>query len=64
VIRVGGLVIKVGLALMFTFLMYSDSQVNLMVHEIIVACMLGYGAFLYREQVETNAPHATEFSRT
>jgi hypothetical protein len=25
---------------------------------------LGYGAFLYREQVETNAPRATEFSRT
>jgi hypothetical protein len=26
--------------------------------------MLGYGAFLYREQVEINASRTTEFNRT
>lgn len=63
-IRADSLAIKVGLALTFTYLMYSDSQVNLMVHELIIACMLGYGAFLYREQIETNAAlHAHDVNR-
>lgn len=41
--------IKVGLAMTLFFIIYSDSQVNLMVHEIITACILGYAAFLYRD---------------
>jgi hypothetical protein len=42
--------LQVGIALTMMFIMYSDSQVNLLVHEIIIAVMLGYAAFLYKEQ--------------
>ena len=45
--RADSLSIRVGIALCVVFLMYSDSQINLIVHEIIIAIMLGYGAFLY-----------------
>lgn len=44
------LAIKAGLAMTMVFLMYSDSQVNLIVHEIIIALMLGYAAFMFQEQ--------------
>jgi hypothetical protein len=47
--RADSLSIRVGIALCVVFLMYSDSQINLIVHEIIIAVMLGYGAFLYRQ---------------
>ena len=39
-----------GIALTVFFIVYSDSQVNLLVHEIIIAVMLGYAAFLYKQQ--------------
>lgn len=42
--------IQAGIAFTLLFLLYSDSQVNLMVHEIIIAMLLGYAAFLYQEQ--------------
>jgi hypothetical protein len=42
--------IQVGIALTLFFLLYSDSQVNLLVHEIISAVLLGYAAFLCQEQ--------------
>ncbi|HYN53301.1 MAG TPA: hypothetical protein VES38_01195 [Methylotenera sp.] len=42
--------IQVGIAFTLLFLLYSDSQVNLMVHEIIIAVLLGYAAFLYQQQ--------------
>ena len=41
--------IQVGIAFTLFFLLYSDSQVNLLVHEIIIAVLLGYTAFLYQE---------------
>lgn len=47
--------IRVGIALCVVFLMYSDSQINLIVHEIIIAVMLGYGAFLYRQHLADTA---------
>lgn len=50
-LRADSLSIRIGIALCGVYLMYSDSQINLIVHEIIIACMLGYGAFLYREHV-------------
>lgn len=56
--RADSLSIRVGIALCVVFLMYSDSQINLIVHEIIIAVMLGYGAFLYRQhhtsQIQTH----------
>ena len=42
--------LQVGVALTMMFLVYSDSQVNLLVHEIIIAVMLGYAAYLHKEQ--------------
>ena len=42
--------LQVGIAATLLFLIYSDSQVNLLVHEIIISVMLGYAAFLYKEQ--------------
>lgn len=42
--------LQVGIALTVLFIVYSDTQVNLLVHEIIIAMMLGYAAFLYQEQ--------------
>ena len=42
--------LQVGIALTMMFLVYSDSQVNLLVHEIIIAVMLGYAAYLHKEQ--------------
>ncbi len=44
------LAIQAGIALTLFFLIYSDSQVNLLVHELIIAVMLGYAAFLYQQQ--------------
>lgn len=42
--------IQVGISFTLLFLFYSDSQVNLFVHEIIIAVLLGYAAFLIQEQ--------------
>lgn len=57
-VRADSLSIRVGIALCVIFLMYSDSQLNLIVHEIIIAAMLGYGAFLYRQhQASQNQKH-------
>lgn len=56
-IRADSLSIRVGIALCGVFLMYSDSQINLIVHEIIIAVLLGYGAFLYRQH---QASHSSE----
>lgn len=53
--RADSLSIRVGIALCGIFLMYSDSQINLIVHEIIIAVMLGYGAFLYRQHQADSA---------
>lgn len=55
-IRADSLSIRVGIALCMVFLMYSDSQINLIVHEIIIAVMLGYGAFLYRRHQASQHP--------
>jgi hypothetical protein len=50
--------IQAGIALTLLFLVYSDSQVNLMAHEIIIAMLLGYAAFLHQEQQrETNGSY-------
>ncbi|MES2579545.1 MAG: hypothetical protein V4552_03285 [Pseudomonadota bacterium] len=49
-IKADCMAIQAGISLTFLFLIYSDSQVNLLVHEIIIAVMLGYAAFLYQEQ--------------
>ncbi len=38
--------IQVGIVFTLLFLFYSDSQVNLLVHEIIISMLLGYAAFL------------------
>ena len=46
--------LQVGISLTMMFLVYSDSQINLLVHEIIIAFMLGYAAFLYQEQKREN----------
>jgi hypothetical protein len=48
-VRADCLSIQAGIALTMFFMIYSDSQVNLMVHEITIAVLLGYAAFLYRE---------------
>lgn len=50
VMKADCLAIQVGIAFTLLFLFYSDSQVNLMAHEIIVAVLIGYAAFLYQEQ--------------
>ena len=44
------LAVQAGIALTLFFTIYSDSQVNLLVHEIIIAVLLGYAAFLYQQQ--------------
>ncbi len=41
--------IQVGIAFTLLFLFYSDSQINLMSHEILIALLIGYAAFIYRE---------------
>lgn len=46
--------IQVGIALTLFFLVYSDSQVNLLVHELIIAVMLGYAAFLCQQLKREN----------
>ena len=46
------LAVQVGIAFTLLFLFYSDSQVNLMTHEIIVALLIGYTAFMYKEEYE------------
>lgn len=50
--------IQAGIALTLFFLIYSDSQVNLLVHELILAVMLGYAAFLYQQFKRENV-HGT-----
>lgn len=62
-IRADSLSIRVGIALCAVYLIYSDSQINLIVHEIMIAVMLGYGAFLYRQHQESNAQKHTNSSR-
>jgi hypothetical protein len=49
-IKADCMALQAGLALTFLLMIYSDSQVNLFVHEIMVAVMLGYAAFIHREQ--------------
>lgn len=44
------LALQAGIALTLFFTIYSDSQVNLLVHEIIIAVLLGYAAFLHQQQ--------------
>lgn len=44
------LAVQVGIA--FTLLFYSDSQTHLMSHEIIVAILIGYMAFLFKQQYQ------------
>lgn len=51
-IKADCMALQAGIALTFLFFIYSDSQINLLVHEIIIAVMLGYAAFLYREQYQ------------
>lgn len=41
--------IQSSIALTLLFIIYSDSQVNLLVHEIIIAFVLGYAAFICKE---------------
>ncbi|HAF01924.1 MAG TPA: hypothetical protein DCO68_08325 [Methylophilaceae bacterium] len=48
-IKADCLALQVGIAFTLIFIMYADSQVNLIVHEIIIAFMLGYAAFITRE---------------
>ncbi|MDX1915340.1 MAG: hypothetical protein SFU55_07130 [Methylophilus sp.] len=48
-IKADCLALQVGIAFTVIFIMYADSQVNLIVHEIIIAFMLGYAAFITRE---------------
>lgn len=48
--------IQVGISFTLLFLFYSDSQVNLIVHEIIIATLLGYAAFLIQEQHKLSNP--------
>lgn len=48
--------IQVGISFTLLFLFYSDSQVNLIVHEIIIATLLGYAAFLIQEQRKASNP--------
>ena len=42
--------LQAGISLTLFFIIYSDSQLNLLVHQLIIAIMLGYAAFLYQEQ--------------
>ena len=42
--------LQAGIALTLFFTIYSESQVNLLAHEIIIAVLLGYAAFLYQQQ--------------
>lgn len=42
--------LQAGIAITLFFIIYSDSQVNLLVHELIIAVMLGYAAFLHQQQ--------------
>jgi hypothetical protein len=49
-IKADCMALQAGLALTFFLTIYSDSQVNLFVHEIMVAVMLGYATFIHREQ--------------
>ena len=44
------LALQAGIALTLFFTIYSESQVNLLAHEIIIAVLLGYAAFLYQQQ--------------
>ena len=50
------LAVQSGIAITLLFLIYGDSQVNLLVHEIIVSILLAYAAFLMQQQWrESNA---------
>ena len=42
--------LQAGIALTIFFIIYTDSQLILLVHEIIIAVLLGYAAFLYQQQ--------------
>ncbi|WP_020167620.1 MULTISPECIES: hypothetical protein [Methylotenera] len=62
-IKADCMAIQAGIALTFLFIIYSDSQVNLLVHEIIIAVMLGYAAFLYQEQYQETLAEKLEEQR-
>lgn len=48
-IKADCMAIQSSIALTLLFIIYSDSQVNLLVHEIIIAFVLGYAAFICKE---------------
>lgn len=50
------LALQAGISLTLFFIIYSDSQLNLLVHQLIIAIMLGYAAFLYQEQRRETYP--------
>ena len=49
-VKADALAIQVSIALTLLFTIYSDSQINLMMHEIILATIFGYLAFLVKQQ--------------
>ena len=49
-VKADALAIQVALALTLMFTIYSDSQINLIMHEIILAMVFGYLAFLVKQQ--------------
>ena len=44
------LAMQSGIAITLLFLIYGDSQVNLLVHEMIISILLAYAAFLMQQQ--------------
>ena len=48
--------LQAGISLTMFFIIYSDSQLNLLVHQLLIAVMLGYAAFLYQEQRRETYP--------
>lgn len=49
VVRADCIGVKVCILTTMMFLLYSNTQINLLVHELIIAMTLGYGAFMIKE---------------
>lgn len=49
-IKADCLAIQSGIAITLLFLIYGDSQINLLVHEMIISILLAYAAFLVQQQ--------------
>ncbi|MBC7786728.1 MAG: hypothetical protein H7Z18_04575 [Methylophilaceae bacterium] len=49
-VKADALAIQVAIALTLMFTIYSDSQINLIMHEIILSMVFGYLAFLVKQQ--------------